>query len=395
MSPFHEIDPSRIERLSPMSAGSPDSHWWPLLWKSALSCFVALMSTGCVAGKTMRLPVDEYVDAIAWSPDSRYLAASDQRGHHLYVWDTITGGQVFKVPNTAGLAPGLAFTKDGKFILGSLSEGRPESEGRRANHVFSIWSARTGEHLQDVDGPGEKDPYFGASNAERILIGPESNSVVAIFGGGHLIGIYEVGSWKLIKVAKVAEPGEKVGQSIHDAAISPDGHTLALGLSNSVAVDLYPPYAPRPQPGNVWLWKLPEGSPIRRFHGDPNETATVWAVAFSPDGRSLAVGSSVNEGVDEHQLRMWNAETGDLVWAYQTGFKVNIQSISFHPSGRIFATSSYPTLVRIWDAGSPKLLREISAPGRLLGVVAYSPDGRKLAYGGDGGVTITDADAGN
>src|ERR1700730_2272694 len=49
----------------------------------------------------MRLAVEDYANSIAWSPDSRYLAASDQRGHHLYVWDATTGSLVFRVPNTA------------------------------------------------------------------------------------------------------------------------------------------------------------------------------------------------------------------------------------------------------------------------------------------------------
>jgi WD40 repeat protein len=331
-----------------------------LMWtlpQMGLAIGASLLSSE--VSQAMNLAVDEYVNAIAWSPDGRHLAASDQRGHHVYVWDTITGSLVFKIPNSAGIRRGLAFTIDGKFLLGALSA--PHGE-----FAFSVWDSQTGQLALNVPGPDLSKTNVGSNSAEFILVSPDGHYVVVVFGGARHFGVYETTTWRLQAVVPAH------AYSIISAAISPDGKLIALG----------------PENGNVELFHLPEGASVLEFRADPNKSGSIQALAFSPDARILATGSDVGDRADSHQLRLWNAATAELVRIYSTGFNRNIYSISFSPDGRYLATADKSPRIRVWDAQSNQEIRELRGSG-IMAVTAFSPDGRRLAFGGEGGVTVT------
>jgi WD40 repeat protein len=59
------------------------------------------------------------------------------------------------------------------------------------------------------------------------------------------------------------------------------------------------------------------------------------------------------------------------------------------PAGSFLASASYDGTIRLWDAATHEMLKEISLPSRELYSVCISPDGRSLASGGRGiGATI-------
>ena len=60
-------------------------------------------------------------------------------------------------------------------------------------------------------------------------------------------------------------------------AFSPDGSTLAVGSSSD---------------GTVLLWGVATGNHINTLTGHTGHTAWIRSVAFSPDGRTLASGSN-------------------------------------------------------------------------------------------------------
>jgi len=113
----------------------------------------------------------------------------------------------------------------------------------------------------------------------------------------------------------------------------------------------------------------------------------VRGVAFSPDGERLA--SACGDGT----IKFWNSR-GKLVRTIPAAHSPSVASVTFDPSGHYLASVGADKLVKVWNVETRK--EEFSRPCntvRKFGnacTVAFSPNGRLLAAGSDGTVTVWD-----
>ena len=70
---------------------------------------------------------------------------------------------------------------------------------------------------------------------------------------------------------------------------------------------------------------------------------TIWAVAFSPDGRLVASGSS------DRTVKLWDPATGAVRRTLE-GHSDSIMAVAFSPDGRLVASGSRDKTVRLWDS---------------------------------------------
>ncbi|PPQ90302.1 hypothetical protein CVT25_013271 [Psilocybe cyanescens] len=102
----------------------------------------------------------------------------------------------------------------------------------------------------------------------------------------------------------------------------------------------------------------------------------VSSVAFSPDGKYIVSGSYDNT------VRLWDAETGELVQPPLEGHENSVLSVAFSPDGKLIVSGSHDKTIRLWDATTGELVQPpFEGHDSLVTSVAFSPDGKHITSG--------------
>src|SRR5262249_23642429 len=159
-------------------------------------------------------------------------------------------------------------------------------------------------------------------------------------------------------------------------ALSPDGKVLAWGTGGSSREDIR-------GDGTVKLLDAATGEELSTVrHG-----GCVFVIAFSPDGKTLATGSSHG-----NSCGLWEVATGKEVAVLGPG-PHNVHSIAFRPDGKGLAVSYARGGAKVFDLSKPEEPKPL--PFREVSSLVYLPDGKALAVGlPNGTVTLWEPDTG-
>jgi WD40 repeat protein len=141
-------------------------------------------------------------------------------------------------------------------------------------------------------------------------------------------------------------------------AFSSDGKTLVAGLSGVRGIG-----------STLRSWNLAKGTSTTPW---PDQVEEVTKVAFSPDGRTLAVAGTL-------QVSLWNV-------AKPTGVALPLPTLdlAFSPDGRTLATGGRDGAARLWALATGTVTDTLTPEGMtVVNAVAFSADGYTLATGGD------------
>ncbi|MBI5208760.1 MAG: caspase family protein [Elusimicrobia bacterium] len=360
---------------------------------------------------------------------------------------------------------GVRLTPDGRFLL---TAGQDDS--------VKLWDAGTGVELRTYVGhtnavesislfPGGK--AFASAGRDSVklwrLADKRPYRSLYLTGGAVAVAVSPDGS--LVAAASVArevcvwsaQTGEKtlalrVQGDPRDVAFSPDGRLLAVAGGSE----------DYPELNAVELWDVKQGRSVRRLGGElPYRKAAfsrdgavvagffgdggfrVWkagsgeelfargprgalsgdAIAFSPDGRLLAVagetgvelwdwrgqtpaqrlevhgvtcldfsadGKVLVAGTAENQAHLWDLATGEQLMVFGGG-AAPVASLAATADGRKLVVAAGS--LSVWDLGAGSLVRTLEEPGPTS--VVCGDDPRVCASGGtDGQVRLWDVDAG-
>jgi WD40 repeat protein len=139
--------------------------------------------------------------------------------------------------------------------------------------------------------------------------------------------------------------------TISYVAISPDDKLLATARTHLRLIDLET---------RSRLWETPL----------PQEAPTGWRLAFSHDGRTLAYGGN------EPTIVLMDVEKRQQI--LEMPAQEDVHSIAFSPDDSKLATGHGDSLVRIWDLGTGRLIKELAGHAGTVRYVAFAADGDRL-----------------
>ena len=139
-------------------------------------------------------------------------------------------------------------------------------------------------------------------------------------------------------------------------AFSPDGEQLIVGGYNELT-----------------LWSPQSGQLLKRVGNVGQRT---YALAYSPDGKLLAVGSGAPGQLGE--VRLLDAATGELQHVLMSTSDV-VFDLAFNPAGDRLAVASADGVIRVFGREDKALQLAITSHSDWVMAIAWSADGSKLA----------------
>jgi WD40 repeat protein len=315
-------------------------------YQTTLSVIVFMVAI-VVSSRHVSLAQQNFPDrvrAIAWSPDGTKIASSNNRGQ-TQILDANTS-QLLRTlqSDTTGATIALDWNLSSTQIATAGFDGR-----------IKIWDVGTGQLINNL----QSSPNFGTATSVNWST---DGTKIALAGESGAIAIWNTSNSQII-----ASFGSQ--SDLNNFAWSPDSTQLAIAASVEVRII-----------------NATTGTTVRTMLGHSGMvTDVVWR---SPD-------LLISTGFDG-TIRRWNSSTGQEVGnlAAHTPY-ISVMDLDINPSSSIIATVGFEdTSLKLTSVTPLEVIRTVQANAHL-NAVSWSPDGNRIAYGGDTNQVVVTSFAGS
>jgi WD40 repeat protein/serine/threonine protein kinase len=306
---------------------------------------------------------------LGFSPDGTILASGDVGGF-VVLWNPQTHKELGRFKAHPGFVRATRFREDGKRLMTSGDDQTlrqwdvPSCQAADVRYMATLataaiyspdghWIATAGVDHSIRIWPAEGGEMVGAWHGHKGLV----DALVYSPDGTELASLGKDGV-RMWHVAAGSGPGVLRGHEnyVYPVACSPDSRLIASGGWDDA----------------IRLWNAHSGAAVAMLTG---HGAWIADLAFTPDGKKLC--SLANDGT----LRIWDVTDRRLLRTLRQNTIVSpalVHKIAIHPNGRLVAAGGGGK-VQFWDLASGNELANLELPARAIRVVRFSPNGRLLA----------------
>jgi len=135
--------------------------------------------------------------------------------------------------------------------------------------------------------------------------------------------------------------------------------------------------------GNVYMLDAISASTLFTYH---DHSADVRSLAWSPNSKRIASAYSVSHHFDSQGVPVgvlvWNAADGSNTYTYK-GHSGDVNAVAWSPDGTRIASGGDDNTVQVWDAVTGNHLHTYTGHAASVNAVTWSPDSKRIASGGD------------
>ena len=289
-------------------------------------------------GNAVGLSGHVFFHSMALSPDGASLALGAEDGT-VRLWDVASRTRVATLERHEDRVTSVSFSPDGAVLA--------SSGGWTFTPTIKLWDVKTRVLVGTLEGH--------TSWVRSLSFSPDGAVLASAGGWDGTVRLWDVGTRGQIGILEgLSGPVGSVAFSI------PDGALLAAGDGQTVK-----------------LWDVETRQLIGTLEGHEYE---ISAVAFSPDGSTLASAS-------------WN---GVWLWDVATQTPIatlrgnEVYSVAFSPDGKSLLLGSFAGSASLWDLGTRRSTATLVGHIAEVHSVAFAPDGTPLVTGGREGALLWD-----
>ena len=319
-----------------------------------------------------------FVQRLDFSPDGETIVTAS-RDRMARLFDADSGTLVATLAGHAEAVRDVRFRSGGGTVASASSDGTvrlwsahpfPELKllGRHPMAIATVGFGHNGDQVTSVGqegwvrgrkvSGGVAFPKLSTGVLGKAALSGDAR-VLARAGGDGAVNVWDVSSGRLVRMLDRAGAATAL-------ALADDGKTAVVGTTD----------------GTVRSLRVQDGEVERTIHTKPNVTA----VAISPDGRRILAAGK------DRVARIWDAKTGKLERSLQPHERT-VTSASFSPDGRFVVTTSRDQNARLSDAKTGKQIWVLSH-ALAVNAADFSHDSRWVVIAGPRVASIVNAETG-